>query len=134
MRGWRKVKGFENYRVMRCGCVATVNVDKSDGEKKWKFIKSHYNNNFYLRVELWKQGVRYWHFVHRLVGLHFKKNPNPKSKDQINHKNYVRVDCMSYNLEWCTGSENQIHARKRPFGINKYGEKYLQSNYDDVPF
>lgn len=47
--------------------------------------------------------------AHRLVALAFLKN-NKGEKAEVNHINGSRVDNNVENLEWCTSSENNIHA------------------------
>lgn len=66
------------------------------------------------------KGYRYVHLslidkdftypVHRLVGLTFIHNPDPKNKTEINHIDGDKSNNDMSNLEWCTRSENILHA------------------------
>jgi transposase len=63
----------------------------------------------YLRVKLiCDDGVRRAFLVHRLVALTYI--PKVEGKNYVNHKNGIKTDNRVENLEWCTSTENQIHA------------------------
>ena len=59
--------------------------------------------------------------VHRLIAFAFIDNPH--NKPHINHINGIRNDNSIENLEWCTQSENMLHAFK--IGNKKVSEKQI---------
>ena len=63
---------------------------------------------------------------HRIIAECFI--PNPYNKHDVNHINGIKTDNRAENLEWCTRSENMIHAYKtglkRPvIGVNHHSSK-----------
>lgn len=50
------------------------------------------------------------HYLHILVAKNLIKNPN--NHNVVNHINGIRHDCSIENLQWCSQSQNTIHAIK----------------------
>jgi len=84
---------------------------REDGEVRSRFgrkIKPQVGKNGYIRVELWTNGKGKKYLLHRLLAQAFV--PNPEGKPQINHIDGNKSNNVISNLEWCTQSENQLHA------------------------
>jgi hypothetical protein len=106
---WQPVRGYEGrYEVSDTG-----QVKGPRGPRKPSF-----HSKGYVQVNLHNDGTRKWFYVHRLVATHFIPNPNHCA--QVNHKDGNKTNNVVSNLEWCTASENAIHA-VRLFGL--HGEK-----------
>jgi hypothetical protein len=96
---WKPVLGYEGlYEVSDQGRV----------KSRKGFITPKPTNNGYLRTDLWKSGVRWRPTIHRLVAEHFI--PNLRQCPQVNHKDGNKSNNAAQNLEWCTASENALHA------------------------
>ena len=112
MEEWRDVPGYEGlYQVSSLGRVrAPEKRDLRGHIRKEKPISQSTNWQGRPRVSLRRDGTKRVHFVHRLVALAFV--PNPDEKGEVNHINGDKADNRAENLEWCTRSENMLHAEK----------------------
>lgn len=99
---WKPIAGYEGiYEVSSFGRIRSVvnglllTSDEARG---------------YLRVTLFRNGVRNRQPVHRLVAQAFI--PNPCDKPSINHKDEDKSNNRVDNLEWCTPKENCNHGNR----------------------
>ena len=98
---WKTVQNFPNYEVSNEGRVRN---------KKTCKVLSPNCVKGYLRARLYKNGVPTPIFIHRLVASAFIENP--KGKPYVNHIDGNKKNNEAKNLEWATGSENELHAYK----------------------
>lgn len=115
---WKTIDGFENYMISDEGRIKSLYYNKN--KNKEKILLLRYNNCGYLRTTLCNNGLIKQLFIHHLVAKYFI--PNPLNKQQINHKNGIKTDNRAINLEWCTPSENRLHAFKIGIQKTRYGE------------
>lgn len=119
---WREISGYGGaYRVSNTGKVWSVSrrvrVGSWNGETTTRDIlmSQRRDQKGYLRVYLNDRGRTRFVPVHRLVANAFI--PNPEHKPQVNHIDGNKCNNNVLNLEWCTNSENQIHAYR--LGLNR---------------
>lgn len=99
---WRKINGT-HYSVSSNGRI------RNDVTNKVKSV--HVGTTGYSHTELYDGfGKCYRKKVHRLVAEAFI--PNPEHKTDINHIDGNKLNNNVENLEWCTKSENMLHAWK----------------------
>lgn len=92
----------------------TIYSVSSDGQVRndntGRILKQR-SSNEYKKVSLsMGSGVMKNFCVHRLVAEAFLENP--ENKEIVNHIDGVRYNNNVDNLEWCTSSENAIHAHQ----------------------
>lgn len=97
------LKGYSSYYITPCGKVYSTTATKL------RLLKPGVKRAGYRFVGLTNDlNERKYEMVHRLVANQFI--PNPENKPTVNHKNGNKSDNHVQNLEWCTFSENSIHA------------------------
>lgn len=114
---WKDIQGYENkYQVSNYGRIKSLSRRIFNGTgyyiSKEKILKGHVITNGYIQVELQGKPL----LVHRLVAETFIENSY--NKPQINHIDGDKTNNRVENLEWCTNSENQIHAYKNGLNIH----------------
>jgi len=113
MEIWQDIKGFEGlYKISTYGRVKSLGNGNSTNTatKKQRIMKTGIASNGYVKIKLNKASKRYYKTMHRLVAENFLINPN--NKPEVNHIDGNKENNNIDNLEWCTPSENQIHAFK----------------------
>lgn len=101
---WKDIFGGK-YQISSLGNIRSLNYHR---EKRIKELSKLKMPNGYTTVKLCVDGEVKRYSIHRLVANTFI--PNPKNKPQVNHIDGNKQNNNVDNLEWCTKSENQIHA------------------------
>lgn len=113
---WKDIPSYEGYyQVSNLGkfrSLPRVIKYKQNGTRNYpaKSLLTETTRDNYQRIVLMKNGVKIRYQAHRLVALTFI--PNPENKPYINHIDGNKSNNNVTNLEWCTASENMIHADK----------------------
>lgn len=117
---WKQINGYEGlYDVSTLGQVLSHNTNR--------IKKTYAKKDRYEIIVLFKDGIGASFSVHSLVAKAFVLNT--ENKPEVNHLNKDKVDNRVQNLEWCTHSENQIHAFKT---IDVSGENHHQAILSDA--
>ena len=122
---WKPVSGYEaSYEVSNTGKVCSIDRSITTGRIKGKELTQTLLPCGYLEVSLWAGNKGKHKRVHRLVASAFCEKRD--GCDEVNHKDGNKLNNHADNLEWCTKSENMIHAyrtglqTKGRYPIKKY--------------
>lgn len=101
MHNWTKVPNYP-LEITELGMVRNL---------KGKILKAGKDSKGYIQIHYVNdKNVRTTVKLHKIIALTFI--PNLHNKSQINHIDGNKSNYSINNLEWCTQSENQIHAYK----------------------
>lgn len=121
MEIWKDIEGYPGYEISNLGRVMSYKG------KTPRIMKGQFSNSGYQRLLLnkgRKPPIRKHHSIHRLVAQAFISNP--ESKPEVNHKNGVKANNKVENLEWCTSSENRLHADQTGLSFIKLTSKEVR--------
>ena len=94
---WKKIKGFNNYKVSNFGRLISIKTNK--------ILKPTDNGRGYLRFSLLgDDNNNHTVYLHRIIAEAFI--PNPDNKPCIDHINTNKQDNRIENIRWVTYKEN----------------------------
>lgn len=125
MEIWKSINNYPQYEVSNLGNIKSLGNEFS---RKERILKKGTVKSGYDIVVLIKDKKQKSTYVHRLVAEHFICNKS--GKREVNHINGVKNDNRVCNLEWCTTSENAIHAFKN--GLSDKGQDRTQAKLTDA--
>ena len=129
---WKDIQGYEGlYQVSNLGMVKSLERSVYHPITKiqkipQKILKPDIKRG-YASVALCLNGIKKSFVIHRIVAFHFVENY--QSKPEVNHIDGNKLNNVFTNLEWCTSSENQIHAVKN--NLQKSGEEHANSKLNE---
>lgn len=120
--GWEPVRGFEEYYLVSPrGQIYSI---------RRGIILSTFISAGYEQTELNVSGKHYKRLIHRLVAEAYI--PNPNNLPCVNHIDGDPLNNEVSNLEWCTYSENMVHASQhgllRTVGENQHSSKLTEKD------
>ena len=101
IENWKDIPNYEGlYKISDLGNVKSTYSNK--------ILKPSADKYGYVRFSATKNKKQKTLRIHRLVAELFIQNPN--NLPQVNHKDGNKENNCKTNLEWCTDSENKLHA------------------------
>lgn len=109
---WKDIPRYEGmYQVSNLGRVKSLDRIGLAGQKIYgRVLKACYDKNGYCLVNLYKGGKCKTFRVHRLVAEQFIENP--RNYPMINHRDEMKTNNCTDNLEWCDAKYNANYGTK----------------------
>lgn len=125
---WKDIKGYEGlYQISNLGRVKSL-AKLYQGER---LMKLREDKDGYLYVGFYKDEVKKYFRVHRLVAQAFI--PNPLNLPLVNHKNEDKHKNQVDNLEWCTAEYNNTYnGRAKRVGEKNRGRKNSKESIERI--
>lgn len=121
MEKWKSIKNYEGYyEISSLGNVRSIErlVLYANGNiHKHKARVRKASLSEYRMIALSKDGHTKMYKISRIVAMHFLKRID--GKNIVNHKDGNKYNDNCNNLEWCTISENNIHAFENGLSAKK---------------
>jgi hypothetical protein len=115
---WEDIPNFKGYQASNLGDIRSISFRRT---KKIKNLSKFSSKNGYLRVKITINGMGKSYSVHRLVAATFLG----ESKElEINHKDGDKTNNKIENLEYCTRSENMLHAYRNGLKVAPSGKNH----------
>lgn len=125
---WRDIPNYEGiYKISNLGRVKSL---ERSYRLKERILKPWINRNGYYLVCLYKQSIKKWHMVHRLVYEAF--NGQITEGYEVNHINEVKSDNRLENLNLMTHKENTNWGTGIERRAKKQSKPVLQFTLDDI--
>ena len=98
MEQWKKIEGYENYKVSNMGRVRNT--------KTRQYLEGCVNNCGYVKICLSKNNKPKSYQLHRLVAQAFV--PNPENKELVMHTDRDNENNNVSNLYWMSHPEFMV--------------------------
>lgn len=120
MEIWKEIPTASRYEASNLGKIRL-----KTGKILKQFETKSYNTGYVCCRIHFDNGLITNRLVHRLIAQTFLDGVN--GKDTVNHKNGIKDDNKVNNLEWCTPSENNLHAYHT--GLKKYRPLHYKGKF-----
>lgn len=120
---WRNIPEYNDYQVSNYGNVKSLKFGKE------LVLSQNINCNGYPYVILYKDKKANTVNIHRAVAKAFLYQS--KTFDCVNHIDGIKSNNCVNNLEWCTNSQNHLHAIKNKLRVPKKGEESGRSKLSE---
>lgn len=134
---WKALDNCPHYEVSNFGNVKSKERKIPHNYNKGAFqtvreriLRPCINKHGYLSLVLRNDNKGKTHDIHRLVALAFKDKID--GKNHVNHINGIKTDNRADNLEWCTRSENELHAHRTGLKVSLKGEKHKDARLKEA--